>query len=162
MKYSEHLKYLIEQYNGSGVFLTAGNKPNTMTASWGFCGVMWGKPVIVVPVRPSRFTHDIIVKEKEFSVSVPTDKKLDKLLGYFGSVSGRDTDKYASKNISPVKCKKIGTYVMPDNCVHFECKLIYTNNIIEERLSEDLNKMYADKSYHTMFYGEIIDTYKTN
>lgn len=160
MKYSDILVSLLEKFNGSGAFLTAGNKPNTMTASWGFCGVMWAKPVIVVPVRPSRFTHGIIEKEKQFSVSVPLDNNLDKMLGYFGSVSGKDTDKYAAKNIIPVKCKNIDTFIMPGNLAHFECKLIYTNTIIKEKLADDLKKMYADESYHTMFYGEIIDAYK--
>jgi flavin reductase (DIM6/NTAB) family NADH-FMN oxidoreductase RutF len=160
MEFSEKLQSLLEKYGENGVFLTAGNKPNTMTASWGFAGVMWNKPIIIVPVRPSRFTHDLIVYGKEFSVSVPLDKTVEKFLGYFGSVSGRDIDKYAEKGIMPAKCKSIATCVFPYGCMNFECKLVYTNNIIKERLTPDLKKLYADDSYHTMFYGEIVEVYR--
>ena len=31
-------------------------KVNTMTASWGGVGIMWGKPVAYVFIRPQRYT----------------------------------------------------------------------------------------------------------
>jgi flavin reductase (DIM6/NTAB) family NADH-FMN oxidoreductase RutF len=161
MQYKEQLQYLLNNLQGKGVFLTSGMKPNTMTASWGFGGVMWDKPIIVAPVRPTRFTHDLIAQTKEFSISVPLDDKMNKLLGYFGSVSGRDVDKYKEKNITPVRCKSLDTFVMP-NCLCFECKLIYTNNIVKERLDEGIkNGFYGDNAFHTMFYGEIIYVYNS-
>ena len=161
MEYTEQLQSILNTLGKNGVFLTAGKeKPNTMTASWGFCGVMWNKPILIIPVRPSRFTHDLILENKEFSVSVPQDSSLNKMLGYFGSVSGRNTDKYSAQNITPVKSKDIDTFVMPNNCINFECKLIYQNNILKERLDENsIDKFYKDNSYHTMFYGEILSAY---
>ena len=30
---------------------------NTMTASWGGLGVLWGKPVATVYIRPQRYTR---------------------------------------------------------------------------------------------------------
>lgn len=161
MQFKQQLEKLLDNLQGKGVFLTSGAKPNTMTASWGFCGVMWNKPIIVAPVRPSRFTHDFIANTKQFSISVPTNEETTKLLAYFGTVSGRDINKYAQKNVTPIKCKSIDTYVMP-NCLNFECKLIYVNNIIKERLGSDIvHAFYGDSSFHTMFYGEIIEAYNT-
>lgn len=162
MKYVQELLSLMNKLNGNGVFLTAGSKPNTMTASWGFAGVMWGKPIIVAPVRPSRFTHGLIEEGGVFSVSVPLDEGMNPLLAYFGSVSGRNVDKNAQKNIVPVKCKSIDTFIMPGNCCHFECRVIYKNFVEKQRLDEKIiSSMYKDNSFHTLFYGEIIDAYRT-
>ncbi|MGN1132954.1 MAG: flavin reductase family protein, partial [Oscillospiraceae bacterium] len=40
------------------MLVTAGNEKswNTMTASWGFAGVMWGKNVAEAVIRPQRYT----------------------------------------------------------------------------------------------------------
>lgn len=161
MEYKNELLYLLNQLNGKGAFLTAGKKPNTMTISWGFAGVMWGNPIILAPVRPSRFTHGLIVENKEFAVSVPLDNSMDNLLAYFGSVSGRDTDKYKDKGIKVNKCKSIDTFIMPGKCMHFECKLIYTSAIMREKTSQELLKFYNDNAFHAMFFGQIINAYST-
>ena len=34
-------------------------KTNTMTASWGGVGIMWGKPVAYVFIRPQRYTKAV-------------------------------------------------------------------------------------------------------
>ena len=160
MKYTKQLNSLLEKFNGKGVFVTAGKKPNTMTASWGFCGVMWSKPILIMPIRKSRFTHNFILNEKEFCVSIPLDNDMNKLLSYFGTTSGRDKDKYNEQNIFPVKCKNIDTFFIPGNCLQFECKVILANDL-NNLDNNSKNKYYSDNDYHTMFYGEIIDVYKT-
>ena len=40
------------------MLVTAGTaeRCNTMTASWGGLGVLWGKPVATVYIRPQRYT----------------------------------------------------------------------------------------------------------
>lgn len=163
MNYIKETDDFAKGLNKSGVFLTAGNdKPNTMTIGWGFSGKMWEKHVIIVAVRPSRYTHNLIDLNKEFSVSVPLDNSMNKQLGFFGSVSGYDTDKYKEQGIIPQKCKSINTVIIPGNCCHIECKLIYKNEIIKEKLDTlSKNKWYGDNSFHTMFYGEIVDAYYT-
>ena len=32
-----------------------GDQVNTMTASWGGVGIMWGKPVAFIVIRPQRY-----------------------------------------------------------------------------------------------------------
>ena len=43
------------------MLVTAGNEEghNTMTASWGGVGVMWGKNVVSVYIRPQRYTQEL-------------------------------------------------------------------------------------------------------
>ena len=42
------------------LLITSGNeeKCNTMTASWGAMGVMWGKNAVTVYIRPQRYTKE--------------------------------------------------------------------------------------------------------
>ena len=40
-------------------------KVNTMTASWGGLGVMWGKNVAVTVLRPQRYTKEFIDQRSE-------------------------------------------------------------------------------------------------
>ena len=51
--------------------LTAGNKQesNTMTISWGGVGVLWGKNVVYVFVRDSRYTKELIDAGDFFSLT---------------------------------------------------------------------------------------------
>jgi hypothetical protein len=62
-------------------------KCNVMTIGWGFVGVLWRKPVFVVAVRPSRFTHDFIEDAGEFTVNVPGEG-MDKAVAYCGGSVG--------------------------------------------------------------------------
>ena len=53
------------------LLVTAGEKDhhNTMTASWGGMGVMWGKNVVTVFIRPQRYTKEFIDNSNTFSLS---------------------------------------------------------------------------------------------
>lgn len=44
------------------MLVTAGTaeRCNTMTASWGGLGVLWGKPVATVYIRPQRYTLEFV------------------------------------------------------------------------------------------------------
>ena len=74
-------------------------KVNTMTAAWGGIGVMWGKDVAFVVVRPTRYTKEFLDAGDTFSLSfLPAEHK--KTLSYFGSVSGREEDKIAKSGLA--------------------------------------------------------------
>ena len=44
------------------MLITAGDekKSNTMTASWGGLGIMWGKNVATAYIRPNRYTKEFV------------------------------------------------------------------------------------------------------
>jgi len=144
-----------------GAFLTTevDGAVNTMTIAWGTVGFMWGKPVFMAMVRPSRFTYECLEKSQQFTVSIPF-KDMSKALGICGSQSGRDTDKLAAANLTTVPGKKISTPVIADCGLHYECKVVYKQEMVAELLAADLQeKWYASGNYHTLFYGEILATY---
>ena len=63
---------------GEGWFLLTGGdfsaKWNTMTVSWGFAGTMWGRPVVAVVVRPTRYTREFLDARAEFTLSAFPEK----------------------------------------------------------------------------------------
>ena len=77
------------------MLVTAGNQEkgyNTMTASWGGLGVLWGQPAATVYIRPQRYTKEFVDREEYFTLSfLPEEYKPQ--LGICGSKSGRDMDK---------------------------------------------------------------------
>ena len=56
-------------------------RTNMMTASWGGFGIMWGKNVVTVYIRPSRFTKEFVDAGEKFSICI-MDEKYRKQLNY--------------------------------------------------------------------------------
>ena len=75
--YNQYLGEGEKQLKSQGLFLTSKRgKVNTMVIGWGGIVFIWGKPIFMVPVRKSRYTHGLIEKSGEFTVSVPLNKDL--------------------------------------------------------------------------------------
>jgi flavin reductase (DIM6/NTAB) family NADH-FMN oxidoreductase RutF len=72
---------------------------NTMTASWGGLGFMWGKNVAFIVIRPQRYTKEFIDATDTFSLCF-FEKQYKKILGYLGSISGRDEDKITKSGLN--------------------------------------------------------------
>lgn len=140
------------------MLVTAGNeeKANTMTASWGGMGVMWGKNVVFVFIRDSRFTKEFIDREGRFSLSFPSEE-YRKEMKFLGTVSGRDED----------KIKEAGVHVAYHDGVPYidEAKEILLCRVMSETpITKDEFKdekidaaWYADQDYHKMYIAEITD-----
>jgi hypothetical protein len=153
---------LQEKLGKEGVFLISGNEKhfNGMTISWGQAGVMWGKEVLIVPVRTTRFTYSFLLETGCFTVCIPK-KDMRKQLAYFGTKSGRDTDKFKDCNLETLPCREISCIAVKD-CYIYECKVVYSQTISPEHLSAELmHRWYENDAAHTMFYGEIVAQYET-
>ena len=118
----KNVEEILKNYTAHGCFVVAGERPNVMTASWGFFGEMWGKKVAIVPVRDSRFTKGIIDEKREFTLCVPFGDKYKKELLYCGTKSGRDCDKVKDLNLKIAPAKKVNTYVI-DGCIRRKARL---------------------------------------
>ena len=81
---------------------------NTMTASWGGLGVMWGKNVAFIVLRPQRYTKEFVDAGGTFSLSV-LDGGYRKTLNYLGTVSGRNEDKVAKSGLTVEQVSTHGT-----------------------------------------------------
>ena len=134
----------------------ADGKSNVMTASWGGLGVLWGKPVAFIFLRPTRYTKEFVDKADGFSLSVFPDSDDDHhMMQYFGTVSGRDED----------KIKKAGLTVLHDGGrTYFDeaelvllCRKLYAQEMKPQCFidQESHDKWYPEKDYHTMYVAEI-------
>ena len=83
----------VKMFADDWALLTAGEEGNynTMTVSWGAIGELWGEPVAIVFVRPSRYTYEFTEKYDSFTLSF-FDGGYKKELGFCGSKSGRERD----------------------------------------------------------------------
>ena len=79
-------------------------KSNPMTVSWGGMGVLWGKNVVTVYIRPQRYTHTILDKTDSFTLSFYDmgQSGMREALSLCGKKSGRDMDKAEAAGLHPV------------------------------------------------------------
>lgn len=145
-----------------GAFLTAknGDEVNTMTIGWGSVGYVWGKPIMMVPVRYSRHTYSIIEKSDTFTVSVPVNVDLKKELIFCGTKSGRDMDKISEAGLSLEKSEIVETPIIAECDLHIECKIVYKQAMEPGNIDSGIRSAsYSDNDFHTMYYGEIVSAY---
>ena len=118
------------------MLVTAGDREkfNMMTASWGSMGFLWNKPVVMVFVRPQRYTFEFSEKRDTFTLSF-FDERYRRALNVCGSVSGRDTDKVKESGLTPY----------------------FTEAGFTERKIVDAQ--YGQKDFHKMYVAEIINAW---
>ena len=139
------------------MLITAGSREqcNTMTASWGGLGVIWGGPAATCYIRPQRYTKEFIDKEELFSVSFLKDGHRD-ALKLCGSVSGRDHDKIKDAGLTPVFIDGVPAFEEADTILI--CRKMYRTSMNPaDFIDKDAdNKFYPEKDYHDMYIAEIV------
>jgi flavin reductase (DIM6/NTAB) family NADH-FMN oxidoreductase RutF len=136
---------------------------NTMTASWGGLGVLWGKNTAFMFIRPGRYTFSFANAASLFTLSF-FDKSYRRALEIAGAKSGRDIDKAAAGALTPI----VFTGGDASGAVSFKeaeevivCKKLYTHDFdpaafLDPALQAIDSACYPAKDYHRMFIGEII------
>ena len=143
------------------MLVTAGNQErgyNTMTASWGHLGSLWGHggglPTAVVYLRPQRYTKEFVDREELFTITVfPEEYK--KALGYLGSHSGRDGDKVAAAGLTPVF---EGDYTyFAEAKLTLVCRKLYRGTIQPEGFMDQsfVEEYYPNRDFHDLYVGRI-------
>lgn len=134
----------------------AEGKPNVMTIGWGTVGSIWGKPVFLVLVRPSRYSHRNIEATGEFTVNVPAAGMSSAVL-FCGTHSGRDCDKFRECGLTPEPGKKVRAPIIRECVVHYECAVVHRNDVQPPSLAGEIrSSSYSDREYHRIFWGEIL------
>lgn len=127
---------------------------NTMTASWGGLGVLWGKNVAFAFIRPQRYTKEFVDEAEKLSLTF-FDESFRKKLGYLGTVSGRDENKIEKAEL---------TVIHEDGVPHFQeaevtliCRKMYAQPLEEKWFldKEADKKWYEEKDYHIMYVVEV-------
>ncbi|MDP4153790.1 MAG: flavin reductase [Bacillota bacterium] len=128
-------------------------KVNAMTASWGGLGVMWGKNVAFIVIRPQRYTKQFLDSSDTFSLTF-YEETMKKQLSYFGSVSGRDENKIEKSGFTLEHDGN--TPYFSEARIALICKKLFAQDYQPECfLSHDIEKWYPDKDYHMLYIAEI-------
>jgi flavin reductase (DIM6/NTAB) family NADH-FMN oxidoreductase RutF len=157
-----HHSELLLTHLPKGAFLTvaADGKVNTMTIGWGSVGHCWNKPIVMVMVRYSRYTYELMEKADNFTVSVPLQSDFKKELSIAGSKSGRDMDKFAQLRLKAQDAKKIPSPVIGQCDLFYECRIVYKQPMEPANLDPQIKQAcYAQGDYHVLYYGEILASY---
>jgi len=144
-----------------GAFLTvqAGNEKNVMTIGWALTGFIWRRSTMMVAVRNTRFTYGLMEKASSFSVSVPTGP-MEKAIEFCGTQSGRSVDKIKECKWTLVPGKKAQTPILDIPGYHYECRLIYKTPLDPKFMPKELQSLYPQNDYHTLYFGEILGCYR--
>ena len=139
------------------LLVTAGDeeKHNTMTASWGAMGIMWGKNVATVYIRPQRYTKEFVNNGELFTLSFYSEEHR-KALNICGSRSGRDCDKEKEAGLTPYYTD--GTTAFEEADMIFVCRKLYSQPMAPEHFTVGGidEKWYPAKDYHVMYMAEIV------
>lgn len=113
----------------------------------------------MVAVRDSRHTFGIIEKADDFTVSVPS-VDMKKELIFCGTKSGRDVDKFKACNLTVSKSHEVISPIIDTPGLHFECKIVLKTPMNPDYLIDAYEKLYPEKDYHTLYFGEILACYE--
>jgi flavin reductase (DIM6/NTAB) family NADH-FMN oxidoreductase RutF len=116
----------------------ARNKTNFMTCAW-HTALSFDPPLFGILVAKKRLTHEIISEADEFTVNFISTKRI-KLSAQMGRKSGHNIDKLKEFPIKLFPSKIIGSPVIEEAYVSFECKLAET-------------RAFGD---HDLFVGEVL------
>ncbi len=157
-KWNENIFHLLDE---DWALLTAKKEDgafNQMTVSWGGFGILWGKAVAFVFVRPERYTHGFMTDNAKISLSF-FDKTYKAALAYCGKNSGKDGDKAKASGLTPL--------VLPTGHVTYEQartavalrKLFEADMKEAQFVDKALLKFYEKDGLHTVYVCEIEEIY---
>lgn len=98
-----------------------GEKPNIITVAW--AGTVCSDPVMVsVSVRKERHSYDIMKETGEFVINL-VNRPLARATDYCGVRSGRDVDKFAEMQLTPLPSRQIQVPGIKESPVNLECRV---------------------------------------
>ncbi len=139
--------------------LTCGKDYNTMTASWGGVGVLWGRPVVFVFIRPQRHTFEFTEANDRLTLTFYPET-YRKTLSYCGKYSGREVDKAKECGLTPVfDVNKDGRAVWFNEArLVIKAKKLYADVIKRDAFTDDAPLAnYSNNDFHTMYVCEITE-----
>jgi len=125
-----------------------------MTASWGGLGIMWNKPVAFVVIRPQRYTKEFVDASERLSLTF-FGEEYRQMLGYMGTVSGRDEDKVAVQGLTVTYEGETPYFEEADTAMI--TRVLFAQPYEESSFLDKavIEKNYPTKDYHTLYICEI-------
>jgi flavin reductase (DIM6/NTAB) family NADH-FMN oxidoreductase RutF len=127
-------------------------KPNPVTIGWSM--IASGEPpMFAIALTPKRYSTAAIRARACFTVAYPSEEMAEQAL-FFGTHSGRDTDKFAETGCKISPAEKIDSVILDDAVANFECTLeselttgdhiIFAGRVVACHInSEDKKRLYT-------------------
>ena len=127
-------------------------KPNPVTIGWSM--IASGQPaMLAIALTPKRYSTAAIRHSKCFTVAYPSEEMAKDTL-FFGTHSGKDTDKFAETGCKYSPAEKIDSVILDDAAANFECTLenelttgdhiIFVGKVVACHVnSEDKKRLYT-------------------
>ncbi len=96
-------------------------RANPVTLGWTMI-VSGNPPMMAIAVAKKHYSIEAITHSKCFTIAFPSSEMADAAL-FFGSKSGRDTDKFAEFDCQTESAKTIDSLLLSDAVANFECTL---------------------------------------
>ena len=155
-----------------GILLTAAanGRTNTMTIGWGTLGMEWGIPIFTAFVRTGRFTRELLDANPEFTINVPVGDFERKILGFCGTKSGRDVDKFRELGLTAVPGVEVSVPAIAQLPLTLECRVIYRRaqnpdaippRFLEKYYPQDVGSdaTGSNRDFHIAYMGEVVSAY---
>ena len=140
------------------MLITAGTVDhcNTMTASWGGLGVIWGSPAATCYIRPQRYTKEFVDREEYFTLTF-FGEEYRKALQLCGSRSGREVDKVKECGFT-VRAAECGAPYFEEAELVLVCRKRFAQPMDPANIPQNVkDKFYPEQDYHTLYIGEIVE-----
>ncbi len=126
---------------------------NAMTASWGCAGILWGKPVCTVFIRPQRYTFGLIEENDRYSLCFPGEKYRS-ALNYCGSHSGKNEDKLKNAGLTVFQYDNVPCIEQSE--IVIVCKKLYADDLKKDAFT-DISPLsnYANNDFHRFYVSQI-------
>lgn len=134
-------------------------KQNIITIAW--TGTICSDPPMVsISVRPERYSYHMIKETGEFVINLTT-RELAFATDYCGVKSGRDVDKFAAMQLTPVRGEKVKAPLIAESPVNLECKVTEVKHLgTHDMFMAEVVCVHADEKYmdeQNRFHLEMAD-----
>lgn len=170
-RFEEYAVETMRKLQDPGLLLVSANERghvNVMAIGGGLIGMFCGRPVFMVAVWASSYTHGFIEDSGEFTVNVP-DEGMKDVVQHCGEVSGREHDKFSECKLILLKSRIVRAPVIAQCKLHYECRVVHKLDVIPrlvparffiraiiERVKGILHRR---GNYRSLYFGEILAIY---
>jgi len=120
-EYSDAIKTKYPEQVVIAIAKDKNGKANPITLGWTMI-VSGNPPMMAIAVAKTHYSIEAITHSKCFTIAFPSSDMADAAL-FFGSKSGRNTDKFAEFDCKTEPAKAIDSLLLSDAVANFECTL---------------------------------------
>jgi flavin reductase (DIM6/NTAB) family NADH-FMN oxidoreductase RutF len=95
--------------------------PNAVAIAW-LMPVSVDPPLLAFSIRQQRYSYELLQENPAFVVNVMTYKQAVEVL-FCGRCTGRNVDKFATANLTPVKAQAVNAPAIAEALAHVECEV---------------------------------------